>query len=78
MAIQEHVPGQDPDDLRLGIRSVAHDLRNLLYRLTLLSDSMKEEAPAPAARGEAREMLLDTTRRLAGAIDRLRQMSGGT
>jgi hypothetical protein len=72
MAVQERAPDQGSDDLRRNIKSVAHDLNNLLYRLSLLSDS----STAPSAVDGTREMLLDTTRRLASAIERLRQLSG--
>ena len=77
MAVEVRDPDQSRDDLRRSIKSVAHDLNNLLYRLALLSDAMIETASAPAAAQDTREMLLDTRRRLEGAIDRLRQMSAG-
>jgi hypothetical protein len=59
------------------IRSAAHDLNNLVYRLTLLSESLAQATGGPAGRSEAGEMLADTTRRLAGIVDRLRRLTGG-
>lgn len=75
MGVQGRDSGPSPGDLRREIRSASHDLNNLVYRLMMLSDALQKAIPEPAARDEARDLLADTTRRLAGVVDRLRGLS---
>ncbi len=58
------------------VRAAAHDLRNLVHRLTFLAENLQRDMPASAARDEARDLLEDTSRRLTGIADRLRRLSG--
>ena len=59
------------------VRSAAHDLNNLRYRLTLLTDAVQNGLTEPAARADAREMLADTTRVLGEIVNRLRSAARG-
>jgi len=62
-------------EIRKDLASAAHDLNNLLYRLSILSENLQSEIPEPAARDEARDLLADTSRRLSTIVDRLRRLS---
>jgi signal transduction histidine kinase len=58
------------------LRSVAHDLRNLAYRLSILSENLEREMSPSTTREEARELLADTTERLNRIAETLRKISG--
>ena len=77
MVFQEQGPVLGSKDLRKDIRSAAHDLNNLLYRLEILADTMRGDRPALTDWEETREMVLDTKERLAGLVDRLRRLASG-
>jgi hypothetical protein len=63
--------GADPADHRVTLRAIAHDIRNLAYRLELLSQNLGEEMPASQDRQDAVELLNDTRGRLALIAARL-------
>ncbi|MBI3449085.1 MAG: hypothetical protein HY049_09240 [Acidobacteria bacterium] len=73
MAVVEPDSGPAPEGVHRALRAAAHDLNNVRYRLTLLTDSFHDRLQDPKARDDAREMLLDTTRLLGDIIDRLRR-----
>jgi len=62
-------------EIRRDLSSAAHDLNNLLYRLSILSETLQSQLPEPAMRDEARDLLEDTGRRLSAIVDRLRRLS---
>lgn len=57
------------------LRTVAHDLGNLAYRLSLLSANLSAQIADPGHRGEAVALLQDTADRLRKAADRLRELT---
>ena len=56
------------------LKSLAHDLGNLAYRLTFLSANLEAQIPDPGHRDEALSLLRDTTARLQQAIEKLREV----
>jgi len=58
------------------LRAAAHDLMNLVARLTFLAESLGRQIPAEPARSEAAELLADTMDRLKEIAERLRSLSG--
>ena len=60
------------------LRAAAHDLRNLVYRLTLLSENLQREMTPSAARDETRDLLADTTASLTRIADSLKRLSGSS
>ena len=56
------------------LRSLAHDLGNLAYRLTFLSANLESQIPDPGQRAEAVALLHDTSERLRQAIELLREV----
>jgi hypothetical protein len=55
------------------LRGLVHDLGNLAYRLTFLSANLKTQIPDPTHRGEAVDLLIDTTDKLNQIIEKLRK-----
>ena len=56
------------------LKSLAHDLGNLAYRLTFLSANLQTQIPDPAQRDEAGALLRDTDAKLRRTIETLRRM----
>ena len=54
----------DGERTRKRLRSAAHDLRNLAYRLTFLGASLERDMAPSDARTEAGDLLTDTTARM--------------
>lgn len=65
-------PGARPGP---SLRSLAHDLSNLAYRLSFLTANLEAQIPGSRERGEATALLQDTTRSLERIVARLREMS---
>jgi signal transduction histidine kinase len=63
------------EDLIPHIRSAGHDLRNLIYRLTFLAESLGRDMPPSAARDDAVALLNETARSLGAIADRLRGLA---
>jgi signal transduction histidine kinase len=63
--------------MRQELRSAAHEIRNLVYRLSFLSENLSQVMTASPAREEAREMLADTVERMTRLADRLKALSAG-
>ena len=57
------------------LKSLAHDLGNLAYRLSFLSANLEAQIPDPGHRAEAVALLHDTNIRLRQAIDLLREVA---
>ena len=57
------------------LRSIAHDLGNLAYRLTFLAENLRRQIPDPAHRDEAVALLEDTLAKLKATIASLREES---
>ena len=57
------------------LRTLAHDLGNLAYRLDFLTRNLSSQIPDLAHRQEAVALLEDTSARLREAIARLRGLS---
>ncbi len=57
------------------LRSAAHDLRNIVYRLTLLSENLQREMSPSPARDDARDLLADSTADLTRIADSLKRIS---
>ena len=74
MAVMRPVSDGGGDAEHREIQAAAHDLRNLVHRLTFLADNLERDMPASPLRDEARELLVDTSRRLTGIADRLRRL----
>ena len=58
------------------LRSAAHDLRNIVYRLNFLSENLQREMPASPARDEAQSLLADSAEHLTRIADSLKRLSG--
>ena len=58
------------------LRSLAHDLGNLAYRLDFFRLNLKGQIPDEAARSSADALLADTTESLRRVIERLREVQG--
>ena len=56
------------------LRGLAHDLGNLAYRLTFLTANLQSQIPDPAHRGEAIDLLNDTTDKLGQIIEKIRKV----
>lgn len=56
------------------LRTIAHDLGNLAYRLTFLRESLARHVPDPVVRSEAEELLADTIARLQALTGRIREI----
>jgi hypothetical protein len=54
---------------------MAHDLGNLAYRLTFLTENLRTQIPDPAHRDEAVALLEDTLSKLNATIASLREES---
>ncbi len=65
----------DGEKTRKLLRSAAHDLRNLAYRLTFLTASLEKDMAPSAARTEASDLLADTTARLNSIAEELRRLA---
>ena len=63
-----------PDGQRRAIRSVAHDLGNLSYRLTFLIQNLQAQNADACSRAEAVTLLEDTAARLDQLIEKLREV----
>jgi len=59
------------------LRAAAHDLSNLVARLTFLAETLDRQLASAPAKAETAELLADTMKRLSGIADRLRGMSAG-
>ena len=59
---------------RQALKSVAHDLGNLSYRLTFFSENLKAQVPDTPFRAEAIALLEDTTARLSHIIQMVRNV----
>jgi len=57
------------------IRSAAHDLLNLVARLTFLAETLDRHLPAAPAKTEAAELLADTMAQMNKIAVRLRGLS---
>lgn len=57
------------------LRTAAHDLRNLVARLTFLAESLDRQLPPAPAKTEAAELLADTMDQLNRIADTLRGIS---
>ena len=55
------------------LKSLAHDLGNLAYRLTFLSANLQTQIPDAVHREEAVSLLRDTDERLRRMIEMLRE-----
>ena len=64
----------DSGDSSEVLRGVVHDLGNLAYRLTFLSANLQAQIPDPTHRGEALDLLIDTTDKLNQMIEKLRKV----
>ena len=62
------------DGQRKALRSVAHDLGNLSYRLTFFSENLKAQVPDSPFRAEAIALLEDTTSRIRHLIQMVRNV----
>jgi len=58
--------------MRQELRTAAHDLRNLVARLTFLAESLDRQLPPDPAKTEAAELLADTMAQLERIADTLR------
>jgi hypothetical protein len=65
----------ESERMRTQLRTAAHDLRNLAYRLSVLTDNLRKEMPSSAARADAGDLLSDTSSRLEGMADLLKKLS---
>jgi hypothetical protein len=65
-------PGQDGP--RQALRSVAHDLGNLSYRLIFFSGNLRAQVPDMPFRAEAIALLEDPTSRLRHLIQMVRNV----
>ena len=70
----EKPEGPTPDGHRRALKSVAHDLGNLSYRLTFFTDNLKGQIPDAGFRAEAIALLENTTSRLQQLIEKLRDV----
>jgi len=77
MSLQEIAPDSRFADLQRSLRTAAHDLNNLHYRLTLLSERLEGEIPGVEAREAAKDLLKDTSARLAEIVRSLRGLAAG-
>lgn len=68
--------GTPPTSRQRALRTVAHDLGNLAYRLTFLTENLRRQIPDAAHREEAVSLLEDTLSKLRAAIDSLREQAG--
>ena len=66
--------GESTEDRATRLRSVAHDLGNLAYRLTFLGQNLRELVPDASRRDEAVALLDDTASGLQQAAETLRSM----
>ncbi len=57
------------------LRALAHDLGNLAYRLTFLSENLKRQIADPEERDEAAAMIDDTVAKLRAGIETLREIA---
>ncbi len=64
----------EQDGQRQALRSLAHDLDNLSYRLTFFSENLKVQVPDTPFRAEATALLEDTTSRLRHLIQIVRNV----
>jgi len=65
-------PGEDSQ--RQALRSMAHDLGNLSYRLIIFSGNLRAQVPDMPFRAEAIALLEDTTARLGHIIQMVRNV----
>ncbi len=59
---------------RQAIKGAAHDLGNLAYRLTFLTESLRAQIPEAGPRADAIELLEDTTSKLTAIIEKLSEV----
>ena len=59
---------------RRALKSATHDLGNLAYRLTFLTENLRSQIPDPGPRTDAVELLEDTTARLEAIIQKLNEV----
>ena len=57
------------------LKTLAHDLGNLAYRLSFLSENLKHQIADTESRREATELLDDTAARLREGIEKLREIA---
>ena len=67
--------GSEPVGRGEALKSLAHDLGNLAYRLTFLAANLESQIPDPVQRTEAAALLQDTNTRLGQIIERLREVA---
>ena len=66
--------GESEMDRPTRLRSVAHDIANLAYRLTFLGQNLRELVPDASRRDEAIALLDDTASGLQRAAETLRSI----
>jgi len=71
--VSQSTEGAAPAGRQRALRTLAHDLGNLAYRLTFLTENLKRQIPDPAHREEAVALLEDTTAKLRATIASLRE-----
>ena len=57
------------------LRTLAHDLGNLANRLGFLGENLKEQLSDPEQQTEATDLLEDTTDKMRGMIETLREVA---
>ena len=55
------------------LKKLAHDLGNLAYRLTFLTQNLKTQIATPGDRDEATALLEDTTTQMQRIVETLRE-----
>jgi len=72
--VSESTEGAPPAAARQrALRTLAHDLGNLAYRLTFLAENLRHQIPDPGHRDEAVALLEDTVSRMRATIASLRE-----
>lgn len=66
-------PGSDREKR---LKSLAHDLGNLANRLSFLGENLRDQLADPGDREEATALLADTTERMRGMMETLREVAG--
>jgi len=73
--VSQPMEGAPPTSRQRALRTMAHDLGNLAYRLTFLTENLRRQIPDTTHREEAVSLLEDTLSRLRATIDTLREQA---
>jgi hypothetical protein len=71
--VSESTEGVPPTRRQRALRTLAHDLGNLAYRLNFLTENLRRQIPDAVHREEAVALLEDTAAKLRATIATLRE-----